>query len=262
MSRRHGFGLGAGLDEDLARALASRCEALGYSSIWSDDHVAASGLRTLAAFAQGSEGLELGVGALELDRHRPAEIAAEIEALGLERDRLWLGLGAGLVERPLTVMEEALGELRERLEGIRLVLAGALGPELLELAGRSYDGVLLEWTTPTAASAARVHLEAGAREADRPTPPVLGYVRAAVGADAETRLARDEGFFRELHAGYRAHFERLGEPPGSLGVQSERPEEIGPALAEYEGALDHLIVRALARIRLGTIDRLARAAAP
>ena len=50
-----GFGVAAGLDPEVATPLAARCAELGYGSMWSNDHPAASGLETLAAFAVGSE---------------------------------------------------------------------------------------------------------------------------------------------------------------------------------------------------------------
>ena len=42
MSAR-GFGVAAGLDPAVATPLAERCEELGYSSMWSNDHPAAAG---------------------------------------------------------------------------------------------------------------------------------------------------------------------------------------------------------------------------
>ena len=50
-NRPRGFGIAAGLDPDVAREVAQRCEALGYASLWSNDHPGASGLETLAIFA-------------------------------------------------------------------------------------------------------------------------------------------------------------------------------------------------------------------
>ena len=61
--------------------------------MWSNDHPAASGLETLADFARGSADVELGVGVLALDRHEPAEINAKIDEVGLDRDRLLIGIG-------------------------------------------------------------------------------------------------------------------------------------------------------------------------
>lgn len=258
MSR--GFGVAAGLDPGVARALAARCQELGYASLWSNDHPGALGLETLAAFAGAAPELELGVAVMALDRHDPAAIAGHIERLGLERSRLWLGVGAGFAERPLTTMREALPGLREALPGVRLVLA-AMGPRMCALAGASFDGAFLNWMTPAAAARAREQVEAGAREAGRDAPPVFGYVRTAVGPDARARLAKEEGFYRGLHAGYRRHFDRLGEPEGTVGVAVADRAAAQAALAEYS-ALDVLVVRGLASATAEAMTALAEAAAP
>src|ERR671919_2512253 len=117
---RRGFGVAAGLDREVASPLAGRCQELGYSSMWSNDHPGAKGLETLAEFAKGGDRIELGVAVIALDRHGPEEIAADIDRLGLDRERLWLGLGAGLTEKPLTAMREALPKLRDAFPGVRL----------------------------------------------------------------------------------------------------------------------------------------------
>ena len=91
-----GFGVAAGLDPAVAAPLAARCAELGYSSIWSNDHPGAQGLETARRRSpRAPTELELGVAVIALDRHGPAEIDAEIERLGLDRDRLWIGVGAG-----------------------------------------------------------------------------------------------------------------------------------------------------------------------
>jgi alkanesulfonate monooxygenase SsuD/methylene tetrahydromethanopterin reductase-like flavin-dependent oxidoreductase (luciferase family) len=187
MSR--GFGVAAGLDPDVAAPLAERCAGLGYESMWSNDHPGALGLETLAAFAGAAPALELGVGVMALDRHSPAEIASHIDRLGLDRERLWLGLGAGFSKRPLTRMRETLPRLREALPGVRLVFA-AMGPKMCAFAGAEADGVFFNWMTPAFAAEARRQVEAGAAEAGREPPPVMGYVRVAVGEDAADRLAQ------------------------------------------------------------------------
>ena len=77
-----GLGITASLDTGLARDLAVACEQLGYHSLWSNDEPAAPGLETLAQVAAAAPHLELGVGALPLDRHQPVRIAADINRLG------------------------------------------------------------------------------------------------------------------------------------------------------------------------------------
>ena len=206
-----GFGVAAGLDPEVAGPLAARCAELGYDSVWSNDHPGAKGLETLAEFAKAAPEIDLGVAVIALDRHPPEAIAADIERLGLDRSRLWLGVGAGFSEKPLTKMRGSLPALREALPGVRLVLA-AMGPKMCALAGAEMDGAFFNWMTPGFAAEAREKVEAGAAEAGREAPPVFGYVRTAVGPDAAERLAKEESFYRDLHDGYRSHFERLGEP--------------------------------------------------
>jgi alkanesulfonate monooxygenase SsuD/methylene tetrahydromethanopterin reductase-like flavin-dependent oxidoreductase (luciferase family) len=255
------FGVTAGLDPAVAEPLAGRCEMLGYVSMWSNDHPGASGLETLATFARSVPGIDLGVAVLALDRHSPADITRRIEELGLPRERLWVGVGAGFSEKPLTTMREAVGELRDALPDVKLVLA-AMGPKMCALAGAAYDGAFLNWMTPEFAAGAREQVHGGAREAGRQPPPVLGYVRTAVGHGAAERLQKEESFYRDLHDGYRAHFERLGAEPGTVGVATESPYVAQNEVARYEGPLDVVVVRAMASATVEAMTGLAEAVAP
>jgi alkanesulfonate monooxygenase SsuD/methylene tetrahydromethanopterin reductase-like flavin-dependent oxidoreductase (luciferase family) len=255
-----GFGVAAGLDPEVARPLAECCAGLGYDSMWSNDHPGAKGLETLVEFGAAAPGVDLGVAVIALDRTPPETIAADIERLGLDQSRLWLGVGAGFSEKPLTRMRQSLPELREKLPGVRLVLA-AMGPKMCALAGSDYDGAFFNWMTPEFAAGARQKVEAGAQEAGRETPPVFGYVRTAVGPDASERLAKEESFYRDLHAGYRNHFNRLAEPEGTVGVAAADAEEAKSQLAAYS-ALDTIVVRGLASAKVEVMTAVAEAAAP
>ena len=259
MSER-AFGVTAGLDPKIASPLAGRCQELGYHSMWSNDHPGAKGLETLAEYAKGADRIDLGVAVIALDRQSPGEIAADIERLGIDKARLWLGLGAGFTEKPLTTMREALPGIREALPGIRLVLA-AMGPKMCAFAGAEWDGVFLNWMTPEFAETARGWVESAAKEAGRAAPPVLGYVRTAVGADAEGRLAKDESFYRDMHEGYRKNFERQDAPEGTVGVAAENAGVAQEQLSRYR-ALDVVVARALASATLEDMGELAEAAAP
>ena len=135
-----------------------------------------------------------------------------------------------------------------------------MGPKMCNLAGRDYDGVFFNWMTPEFATSARLNVEWGAGDVPREPPPVFGYVRTAVGADARERLAKEESFYRDLHDGYRNHFDRLGEPEGTVGVAAADKAEAQLLLAQYT-ALDVPVVRGLARHREG-MTAVAEAAAP
>lgn len=255
-----GFGVAAGLDPEVARPLAARCAELGYDSMWSNDHPGAKGLETLAEFAAAAPELDLGVAVIALDRQSPQEIAADVDRLALDRSKLWLGVGAGFSDKPLTRMRESLPDLRDALPGVRLVLA-AMGPKMCALAGSSYDGAFFNWMTPEFAARARNHVEEGAKEAGREPPPVFGYVRTAVGPDAAERLVKEESFYRDLHAGYRNHFDRLAEPEGTVGVAAADSDTACKQLAAYT-ALDTAVVRGLASASVEAMTDLAAAAAP
>ncbi|HKT82703.1 MAG TPA: LLM class flavin-dependent oxidoreductase [Solirubrobacterales bacterium] len=258
--KSRGFGVAAGLGPEVARPLAERCAELGYGSMWSNDHPGAKGLDTLAEFGGAAPALDLGVAVIALDRTPPETIAADVERLDLDPSRLWLGVGAGFAEKPLTRMRESLPELRGKLPGVRLVLA-AMGPKMCALAGAEFDGVFFNWMTPEFAAGAREKVEAGARQAGRETPPVFGYVRTAVGPDAAERLAKEESFYRDLHDGYRNHFARLGEPEGTVGVAATDSVGAQQQLAAYE-PLDTIVVRGLASARVESMTAVAEAAAP
>jgi alkanesulfonate monooxygenase SsuD/methylene tetrahydromethanopterin reductase-like flavin-dependent oxidoreductase (luciferase family) len=255
-----GFGVTAGLDPEIASPLAARCQELGYSSMWSNDHPGAKGLETIAEYMEGADRIELGVAVIALDRQSPDQIASEIDRLGIDRERLWLGLGAGFTEKPLTTMREALPALREALPGVRLVLA-AMGPKMSAFGGAEWDGVFFNWVTPEFAAQTRERVEDGAREAGRDTPPIFGYVRTAVGSDAEGRLAKDESLYRDMHQGYRSHFDRQGAPEGTVGVAAENAGVAQEELSRYR-ALDTVVVRALASATIEDMSALAEAAAP
>jgi alkanesulfonate monooxygenase SsuD/methylene tetrahydromethanopterin reductase-like flavin-dependent oxidoreductase (luciferase family) len=255
-----GFGVAAGLDPEVAGPLAARCAELGYDSVWSNDHPGAKGLETLAEFAAAAPEVELGVAVIALDRMPPAEIAADIERLGIDKSKLWLGVGAGFSEKPLTRMRESLPELRESLPDVRLVLA-AMGPKMCALAGAEFDGAFFNWMTPEFAARARLQVEAGAEEAGREPPPVFGYVRTAIGPDAAERLAKEESFYRDLHPGYRNHFDRLAEPEGTVGVAAPDADRAKKSLAAYT-ALDTIVVRGLASANIEAMSAVAEAAAP
>jgi alkanesulfonate monooxygenase SsuD/methylene tetrahydromethanopterin reductase-like flavin-dependent oxidoreductase (luciferase family) len=255
-----GFGVAAGLDPAVAGPLASRCAELGYGSIWSNDHPGALGLETLAVFGEAAPGLDLGVAVMALDRHSAADIAGHINRLGLDRERLWIGVGAGFSEKPLTVMRQAIVGLREALPGVRLVLA-AMGPKMCALAGREYDGAFFNWMTPAFAASARLNVESSAADTEQGPPPCFGYVRVAVGDHAAERLAKEESFYRNLHHGYRNHFARLGEPEGTVGVAAADREPTQAALSAYE-ALDVTVVRGLASASVEAMTAVAEASAP
>ncbi len=250
------LGVTAGLDEPTARELAARCADLGYSSLWSNDEPDAPGLEMLAQFAAGAPQLDLGVGVLPLDRHPPERIVADVERLGLDPARLWLGIGSGRLRPALDPVRAAVAELRARLPDARLVV-GAMRPALCRLGGALADGVLLNWMLPAHAERARGWVQEGAE--GRTSPTTALYVRVAVGPGATQRLEAEEGRYRTLTA---AHFEAMDVPLGTVGVAAADRRDVTAGLAPYRPAVDLTIVRALAGRDLASLVAVAEAAAP
>ena len=91
--------------------------------------------------------------------------------------------------------------------------------------------------------------------------PCDGLRPHRVGPDADERLAKEESFYRDLHKGYRDHFDRLGQPEGTVGVAAENAGEAQAELARHR-ALDTAVVRALASATIEDMSAVAEAAAP
>jgi alkanesulfonate monooxygenase SsuD/methylene tetrahydromethanopterin reductase-like flavin-dependent oxidoreductase (luciferase family) len=119
------------------------------------------------------------------------------------------------------------------LQGVKLAMSppphtpvylGALGPEMLRLAGELADGVCLNWCTPEQIAWSRERITEGAKRADRDPKhvQVVEYIRVCVDQDVEVArraFARSTMGYalgqwvptaRERQLGYRAHFERMG----------------------------------------------------
>ena len=261
-STHRGLGVTAGLDAGLARELAARCEQLGYHSLWSNDEPSARGLDTLAQFAAATTKIELGVGVLPLHRYRPAEIATEIDRVGLDPARLWLGIGSGALPRQVNALERAVAELRTLLPAATRIMVAAMRPRLCRLGGAIADGVLLNWLPPGQAARARDWVHEGAAARGRSAPIVASYVRVAVGPDARRRLREEEGVYRTINEAHRTHFAALDVALGSVGIAVSKRPELLEAIAPYHAALDLPIVRVLADPDARSLAAVADAAAP
>ena len=260
VSTHRGLGVTAGLDAGLARELAAQCEQLGYHSLWSNDEPTARGLDTLAEFAVATTKLQLGVGVLPLHRHRPAQIAAEVDRLGIDPARLWLGIGSGALSAQVDPLRRAVEELRTLLPEVTRIVLAAMRPRLCRLGGAVADGVLMNWMPPLQAARAREWVREGAEEQERTAPVAASYVRVALGPGALGRLLEEERFYRTINEGHRRHFAAMDVPVGSVGIAGSQRSDLLDALAPYHSALDLPIVRVLAQA--GSLSAVADAAAP
>ena len=241
MSTMRGFGVAGSLPLDLIRVIVRDAEAAGYTTLWVNDVPRGDGLAALAVAAAVTSRISLAVGVIALDRRPASSIIADLSRLNLPNDRLVLGVGAGSSPGGLDRVRAGVNAIKA--ETSSRVVVGALGPRMVDLAATVADGVLLNWLTPDwARQSARAAGHASAR-AGRPAPFVAGYVRTALGAAAQTRLA-DEAARYERFPSYAAHFGRMGVSAFDTAVVGSSTEEIRTRLDQY-AEFDELVVRAI-----------------
>jgi alkanesulfonate monooxygenase SsuD/methylene tetrahydromethanopterin reductase-like flavin-dependent oxidoreductase (luciferase family) len=236
-----GFGVAGALPHDVIRALAAAAEAAGYHTFWVND-TQGDGLASLRAAAEVTSEIQLGVGVIPLDRQPADVIARRVDELGLPQQRLIVGIGSGNPQGGLARVQEGAATLEERLEAP--VVVGALGPKMCALAGKSSDGVLLNWLTAEYVAPSAATVTEAAREAGRPRPLILGYVRTVYGPGAREVFAEEAGRYGSYPA-YAANFTRMGTPAEATAVTGETAAEIQTGLASFAGELDETVVRAI-----------------
>ncbi|MDF3040776.1 MAG: putative oxidoreductase [Thermomicrobiales bacterium] len=237
-----GFGVAGALPHDIIRALASAAEAAGYHTFWVNDIPHGDGLAALSVAASVTSEIQLGVGVIPLDRQPANVIASRVDELGLPQQRLIVGIGSGNPNGGLARVQEGASTLEERLEAP--IVVGALGPNMCALAGNSSDGVLLNWLTAEYVAPSAAIVTAAAREAGRPRPLILGYVRTVYGPGALEVFAEEAGRYGRFPA-YAANFTRMGTPAEATAVIGDTSADIQAGLTSFTSQLDETVVRAI-----------------
>jgi len=207
--------VGLGLDSRLGlspaqlRDLAPEASALGYQSLWTNAGVDYDPIVMCVAWHERS-GLPTGVSVVPIARNPPAVLGlAARTAHELTEGRFVLGVGSGSVtERPIAAVRSYIDEVRKTAKDVPIYV-GALGPQMLALAGRHADGAALNWCTPAQIAWSRGRVG--------PRAKLIQYIRVCVDDDPAARLALAKQILayalmvRPSGArGYRAHFERMG----------------------------------------------------
>jgi alkanesulfonate monooxygenase SsuD/methylene tetrahydromethanopterin reductase-like flavin-dependent oxidoreductase (luciferase family) len=247
-----------GLSWEQQRALAREALGLGYSSAWTPSGGSSrDAFHVCAQWAMAAPGLGTGISVGPGAHWTAPQLAATAGTVGeLSEGRFVLGVGTGSayvesaqrayglpVHRPLPLMRDHLLVLRRLLAGEKVdyegktltlrgvqlgfrpprvpVYLGALGPQMLRLAGEASDGAGLNWCTPEQIAWSRRRLEAGCARAGRSPGEVrvMEYIRMCVDDDvgaARRALARATLGYAlgrpgaSKAYGYRAHFARMG----------------------------------------------------
>jgi len=221
------------LSDDDQRSLAREAKELGYTSLWTPIGHTREPFDVCAIWTEAS-GLATGIAVAPLSAWSVDDLAsASRQTAERGQGKFTLGIGAGRTsDAPIRVMREAIEALRKRIPDIRVYL-GALGPQMLRLAGERYDGAALNWCSSEQVRWSRERVAAGARAARR-DPALVAiheYIRVCIDDDeAAARLAFAKmvmayalaGPGTDKTKGYRAHFARMGFDEALTDLESRR----------------------------------------
>ncbi|MCC7367693.1 MAG: LLM class flavin-dependent oxidoreductase [Chloroflexi bacterium] len=208
----------------------------------------ASAAATTADVTGGRFTLGVGSGDIHSLTQRRLLGLQDISPLKLARDYL-VTLRAILAGQEVTYEGPTV-----QLQGFKLefpfpktpVILGALGPQMLRLAGEAADGVGLNWCAAEQIAWSRERLAEGAARAGRDPREVkvIEYIRVSVDDDADAcRRAYMKALFRYAiarpgvpkHLGYRGHFARMGFDEALTELEERRDR--GATLEELYDAM-------------------------
>jgi F420-dependent oxidoreductase-like protein len=229
-------------------ALAGEVEARGFASLWLANTRGHDAVTAMAIAGRETTTIEVGTAVTPIQPRHPTALAQQaLTASALARGRFTLGIGLS----HKVVIEDTLGlsyaqpakTMREYLEVLMPLLAhqgaafkgdlyrskiemmvgdaanpvpvvvAALGPMMLELAGRYTDGTALWMTGPaTIANHVVPVMGAAARAAGRPTPRVIAGFPVVLTDDVDGARARVDEILQVygLLPSYRAMMDREG----------------------------------------------------
>ncbi len=310
-----GLDLRLGLSFDQLRQAGREAARLGFESLWTPALGVPDPFHVCAAWSQDTA-LRTGISVVPAPaRWRPLTLAMQAATVGqISGGRFTLGIGtggygpafweaAGLPDRPVAVMRDYLTVLRGLLAGQTVshegpgltvhgvslggadlpavpLYLGALGPQMLRLAGELADGALLNWATRDRIAQSRAIVAQGAARTGRDPRQVAltMYVRVCVDDDmaaARQALGRQVlGYAMTMPgtppaAGYRGLFTAMGfgeilselEERRSRGEQLDSlvaavPEELLTSVGYYGPAAG--AARAYARLSAGLDETIVR----
>jgi F420-dependent oxidoreductase-like protein len=261
----------------------------GFTSFWMPQIFGLDALTTFAAAAREVPDIHLGTAVVPVYREHPMALAQQALTISqLNGGRLKLGIGLshpvviesmwGLsYERPLRYMTEYLDALLPMLSGeassvsgeavtshgavdiaapAPQVLVAALGPKMLELAGRVADGTVTWMTGPkTLATHIVPSINRAAEAADRPPPQIVAGLPVCVTDDPEKARERVAEFL-VMYGGlpsYRAMLDREGASgPEDIAIIGSAAE-----VAERLAGVSECGVTTISASEIGDPDELA-----
>ena len=204
-------------------ALVKQAEEAAFKYCWITDHYNNRNVySTLATIARETRQIELGPGVTNPYLIHPAVTASAIASIDeISGGRAILGISAGdrtvlsalgiELDKPLTTVSESVEVMKKLLSGERVnfdgkifklkgaqlnfkpkrkvpIYLGAQGPEMLKLAGRTSEGVLINASHPSDLNFAASYIKNGADEAGRKMAEIdiAAYTSFSI-SDTETK---------------------------------------------------------------------------
>ena len=249
----------------------------GFATIWTPQIFGLDALTCIALAGREVPGIEFGTAVIPTYPRHPAVLAQEaLTAQQATGGRLTLGIGLshkvviegmyGLsFDRPAVHMREYLSILMPLMRGESVKVKGdsftcrgnvqitdtpppklmiaALAPVMLKIAGALTDGTILWMTGPaTVADHIIPAMEAGAKEANRPTPAAVVGLPVCLTNDVEgarDRASKEFAIYGQLPS-YRAVLDREGAAgPADIGlIGDEKAIEAGVKRIAAAGATE------------------------
>lgn len=240
MAGSFGFGVPGALNIEAVAEIAAAVELAGFKTFWVNDTPGGDGLKALAAAANATKQIRLGVGVIPVDRKPATQIAKEIGQLALPVERLIVGVGSGSRGKGALDLVRQEVEILKQNAGV-VVALGALGPRMVELGAEVADAVLLNWLTVQQAERSATEIRRIASGSNRRVE-IIAYVRAGL-PEAEQRI-RTEADRYNSYPSYRRHFASMGVTPLETCVIAGNQHSAN-TLQAFAGHLDETVIRAV-----------------
>lgn len=237
-----GFGIDASVPLDVATEVAKRVEAAGYWSFWVNGSPHEGALAIIES-ALAETGLDVGVGVFPLTKIPASRLVDEVQSRGLPQSRLHLGIGSGRRPGALDEVRAAAALLKEQLDV--KVVAGAVGPKMLALAGEVADEVILTWSFVAEVNRSLPLIQGGAERAGRDVPKLISFVRCGLLPQAAEAVAERARAYDQI-PWYHEVFERNGVTAADTVVTGGSRDDLIEGIEWEESVLDASVIRAIA----------------
>jgi probable F420-dependent oxidoreductase len=243
---------------ELVVEVAQELEELGYGALWLPAGIDGSIFGVFDRVLAATDRIALATGIVSIWKFAPEQLAVWWNGLSAEhRSRVLLGLGvshSALIgeawSKPLAMMREYLDELERQGLPLSATCIAALGPKMLELAGRRTQGSHPYMVPPQHSAIARRIMGADALVA-----PEVGVVLDADPVTARAMARTVLAHYAGLH-NYRSNWVRMGFGEDEIAGLSDRlvdevivwgsPEQIAAKVERHHAAgADHVCLQVL-----------------